>query len=493
MVCAVVNAVGMISFAGGLAFLVAETITGDATQIAIGFTFAGMLLRAVGSFGSEWVAIRAGAMVRSTLRGRILATLDEQSVRDRSKSAVVLTLTRGVDALEIYFSKFLPQLIASLVITPVVVGAMWWVDTLSGLVVTLTLPLIPLFMILIGRTTSATQEKQWTTLAALSNGFSDVVRGLSTLQLFGRAERQIVTIEETTENYRRETMTVLRLSFLSGFALEIGASLAVALVAVSIGLRLVDGSISLGLGLWALLLAPEVYLPIRRVGVEFHASAEGMTAFGDIVALLDEGRRDVAPSPAQHGALVLTDVAIPHTNTRISFTANPGDIIVVRGPSGSGKTSLLEAIRRGHDGVTIGGERISVSSVSWMPQGNTLLPGTIAANIGLDPGLGDAAVSRVAALAGVDLPLDSEIGADGGGVSGGEASRIALARSLNRLDTTNASLLVLDEPTVNLDPEREHIAVNAIRHAAENGAIVVVSSHRDAVIRAATRVVEVAP
>ena len=287
---------------------------------------------------------------------------------------VATLLGPGLDALDEYFGRYLPQLVLTVVATPAFVVAAWIADPLSGLVLVIVLPLIPVFMALIGMATAAAQRRQWDSLAVLSRGFLEVVGGLSTLMVFGRAERQSTRIRAVTDDYRRGTMKVLRITFLSGFTLELAASLSVALVAVSIGLRLVAGDMSLAPGLFVLVLAPEVFLPLRNVGAAFHASAAGVTASADAFDLLAaaqeggtgaierEARRagDVGGSrasdggatpPAASGArdgLVIEHLRV-HRGARVvldgfDLEARPGEVVAVTGASGSGKSSLLAAL-----------------------------------------------------------------------------------------------------------------------------------------------------
>jgi len=225
-----------------------------------------VLARSLLQWAREMVAARAAAAVQAQLRARLVeavASLGPEWLATRNSAQLAVTAGRGLDALEAYFGRYLPQLVQTVIATPVLVAVMWWQDWISGLTVLLTLPLIPIFMVLIGWATRAVQKTQWQTLSALAARFSDTVQGLATLKVFGRQHRAAASIASVTERYRHETMRVLRVSFLSGFALQFLASIAVAIVAVSIGFRLIDGSLSLMVGLFVLLLAPEAYLPIR--------------------------------------------------------------------------------------------------------------------------------------------------------------------------------------------------------------------------------------
>ncbi|MDN3495270.1 ABC transporter transmembrane domain-containing protein, partial [Planococcus sp. APC 4015] len=242
-------------------------------------------VRALLLWAREAVAARAAARVQTQLRAALvgaLGALGPEWLETRNSARLAVTAGRGLDALEAYFGRYLPQLVQTVVATPIIIAVMWWHDWISGLTVVLTLPLIPVFMVLIGLATRSVQQRQWRTLQALAARFSDTVQGLSTLKVFGRQHRAAASIEKVTDEYRAETMRVLRVSFLSGFALEFLASISVAIIAVAIGFRLIDGALGLTVGLFVLLLAPEAYLPLRQVGVQFHAASEGVAATDDV-------------------------------------------------------------------------------------------------------------------------------------------------------------------------------------------------------------------
>src|SRR6478736_2928642 len=269
-----------------------------ATLGALAITVA---LRAALLWAREAVAARAAARVQGQLRSGLveaIGVLGPEWLRARNSAALAVTAGRGLDALEAYFGRYLPQLVQTVVATPLIIAVMWWQDWISGLTVLLTLPLIPIFMVLIGLATRSVQQRQWRTLQRLASRFADTVQGLATLKMFGRQHRAAASVERLTDQYRGETMRVLRVSFLSGFALEFLASISVAIVAVSIGFRLIDGALSLGVGLFVLLLAPEAYLPLRQVGVQFHASAEGVAATDDVFAVLDAAHDVSVPTSA---------------------------------------------------------------------------------------------------------------------------------------------------------------------------------------------------
>jgi ATP-binding cassette subfamily C protein CydD len=285
--------IAIVAFAWLLTRAITEAIAGRPVLDALAWLAVVVAARALLLWAREVVAARAAARVQTQLRSHLLAavgTLGPEWLGARSSARLAVTAGRGLEALDAYFARYLPQLVQTAIATPVILAVMWWQDWISGLTVLLTLPLIPLFMVLIGLATRSVQQKQWETLGRLAARFSDTVQGLATLKVFGRQHRAVGSIRTVTDAYRRETMRVLKVSFLSGFALELLASIAVAIVAVSIGFRLLDGTLALTIGLFVLLLAPEAYLPLRQVGVQFHAAAEGVAATDDVFAVLDAAR-----------------------------------------------------------------------------------------------------------------------------------------------------------------------------------------------------------
>jgi ATP-binding cassette subfamily C protein CydD len=496
-------------------------------------------LRAVLLWAREAVAARAAARVQTQLRTALVSAigvLGPEWLGARNSAALAITAGRGLDALEAYFGRYLPQLVQTVVATPLILAVMWWQDWISGLTVLLTLPLIPIFMVLIGLATRAVQQRQWQTLQRLASRFADTVQGLSTLKVFGRQHRAAASIERVTDDYRRETMRVLRVSFLSGFALEFLASISVAIVAVSIGFRLIDGALTLAVGLFVLLLAPEAYLPLRQVGVQFHAAAEGIAATDDVFDVLDAARRrgaggaqaaigqaplpvverarnerdetpgthrnPLTPRPTPGGLLELAAVRVRRGERMlppVDLTAGPGTVTLIEGPSGAGKSSVFAALRGAapFDGAaTWNGVDVRdlapAEWLSWAGQRPGLLAGTIADNVSLGDPAPDAEIVRRAldlACAGTLDPA-LELGVQGAGLSGGQAQRVAVARAVYRHLRGNAQVIALDEPSSALDPETEGRLWRSVRSLADAGATVLLISHRrsagqiaDAVIR----------
>ncbi|MFB2582119.1 thiol reductant ABC exporter subunit CydD [Herbiconiux sp. P15] len=480
-------------------------------------TLAGVVLaRFVVGWAADVNAARGAAVVKSELRQRVLSAVSALGpgwLGARSATAVGVTVGPGLDALDTYFSKYLPQLILTAIATPVLVVVIWWQDWISGVIVALTLPIIPVFMILIGWATRSVQEKQWQKLSRLSTAFLDVVGGLSTLKIYGREGRQGARIRAVTEEYRGQTMKVLRVSFLSGFALELAASLSVALVAVSVGIRLIEGSLGLGVGLFVLLLAPEAFLPLRNVGAQFHAAADGVAASTEVFEILDAGAgspiRETHPGQkavtgravdADSGGLTVSGLGVRYGEAvafeGLDARVPAGSVTAVTGPSGSGKSSFVAALlgfaeaasgRIEVDGVDVTEAPAPRAWISWAGQRSTLVSGTVLGNVALGDAEPDPERARAALdLAGAEgIPLDAAIDARGEGLSGGQAQRVASARAVYRARRLDCRVVVFDEPTSALDAETEHAVIRCLRALAAEGRAVVVVSHRRAVIEAA--------
>jgi thiol reductant ABC exporter CydD subunit len=473
--------------------------------------------RAVVAWTQEWVAHRSATAVMSELRGRLLRKVVRRGPGQSGRAATVATLaTRGVDALDGYFARYLPQVVLAALVPLVVVVQISVADWVSGLIIIVTLPLVPLFMVLVGWYTQRETRRRWRTLAVLSGHFLDVVAGLPTLKIFGRSKAQLATIRETSEAYRRATAKTLRVAFLSSFVLELISAASVALVAVGVGLRLLDGRLDLRTGLLVLILAPEAYLPLRNLGAAFHASTEGVAAADEIFAVLE------APEPVRPTWPVVPDVrrrglqvsqlevtypeAADPALEPVSFSLAPGEIVVVTGPSGCGKSTLLSVLaggQRASSGAVHVGDADVASvapdgwrgQVAWLSQRPSLFPGTIADNVRLgDPEANDEEVRAALVAAAADfvaaLPdgIATRVGEGGGGFSAGQRQRLAIARFQLRVRRRDVGLLLLDEPTAHLDGETEQRVIDGILTAAQ-GRCALVVAHRPALIATAAVVV----
>ncbi len=447
--------------------------------------------RALLGWLAETVAARAGAGVSTAVRRAVLTAWARRPAETRPDPSVATTLAaQGASAIEPYAARFLPSLVAAAVVPVLAVGCLLVVDPLSAFVVVLTLPLLPLFAALIGRTTQEDTERRWRALTQLSGHFLDVMRGLPTLVTYGRATRQAVVIREVSQKHRRATMRTLRLAFLSSAALELLASLSVAIVAVTVGLRLTHGTIDLPTGLLAILLAPEAYWPVRRVGQEFHSAADGATALD---ALLGElGTPDA--SSATRGRVTGVRVrglsyAYPGASrtvlSGVDLDAGRG-LTVLTGPSGCGKTTLLELVA-GMRTPTAGSVR--AGRVHLVTQRPFLAAGTVRECLRLGNEAGDAALWAALRRVGLDgfvagLPgaMDTPLGDDGFGLSAGQRARLALARAT----LSDADVILLDEPTAHLDGAAADLVHGLVGELAQTHSVLAVT-HRSELVALADR------
>ncbi|MER5695334.1 thiol reductant ABC exporter subunit CydD [Streptomyces mirabilis] len=468
--------------------------------------------RAVVSWLTELAAHRASAAVKSELRGRLLeraAALGPGWLSGQRTGSLVALATRGVDALDDYFSRYLPQLGLAVVVPVAVLARIVTEDWVSAAIIVVTLPLIPVFMALIGWATRSQMDRQWRLLSRLSGHFLDVVAGLPTLKVFGRAKAQAESIRRITGEYRQATMRTLRIAFLSSFALELLATISVALVAVTIGMRLVHGDMDLYVGLVILVLAPEAYLPLRQVGAQYHAAAEGLAAAEEIFSVLETPVPTTGSLVAPEGEIRFEGVTVRYPGrsgdgvSDVSFTVEPGETVALVGPSGVGKSTLLNILLGFVEPVAgrvrIGGVDLAEadveewrSRVAWVPQRPHLYAGSIAENVRLvRPDADDTAVRRALGDAGalefVDALPDgvrTVLGEDGSGLSAGQRQRLALARAF----LADRPVLLLDEPTASLDGATEAEVVAAVRRLAV-GRTVLLVVHRPALLEVADRVV----
>jgi ATP-binding cassette subfamily C protein CydD len=474
--------------------------------IALGIV---VIARAVTTFGGEAMALRAAAAVKSQLRRKLVRHVLELGPGwlGRQSTGELLTLTgRGLDALDPYFARYLPQLALAAIVPVAVLARVAGVDLVSAVTIGVTLPLIPIFMILIGLHTKARTDRQWALLARLGGHFLDVVEGLPTLKLFGRAKAQTEAIRRVSEEHRQATMATLRIAFLSALALELLATLSTALVAVEVGLRLLSGHLGYESALMVLLLTPEAFAPLRQVGTQFHASMEGVTAAAAVLDILDipmparsEAAADVMPD-------LLSDViSFDHVSVLyperdavavddLSLHVRPGEHVAVVGTSGAGKSTMLALLLQfvGPTGgcIRVGAQDLSAvdpeewrRQIAWVPQDPHLFAGSIGDNIRLGTvAADDAAVERAADLAGLRdviaaLPagLATEIAERGLSLSSGQRQRIAIARAF----LADAPLLLLDEPASHLDDDTAADLRSVLRQLGEGRTVIVVTHSAD--------------
>jgi ATP-binding cassette, subfamily C, bacterial CydCD len=475
-----------------------------------------VLARAVVAWAAELAASRSSARAKSQLRSALLErmpSLGLDSAREQRTGELAILATRGIDVLDGYFSLYLPQLLLAVIVPVMVIAAVLVNDWISAAIIVVTLPLIPIFMALVGASTRERMDSQFRTLARLGGHFLDVVAGLPTLKVFGRARAQSAAIREITERYRVSAIATLRITFLSSLILELLATIAVALVAVAVGLRLMSGDLDLQTALFSLVLAPEAFLPLRKLGANYHASAEGMAAAEQVFAVLETpidpaGARTSFPGPgaveiAIEGLQVTYPGRARPALDGASLTLEPGEILALVGPSGCGKSTLLSVLlgllSPDRGSVRVGGVDLAEvdleawrARLAWVPQRPHLFNVSLAENVRV--GRADATLEDVraaiaaAGLADVvgDLPdgLDTILGQGGAGLSAGERQRLALARAFVR----DAPLLLLDEPTASLDGDTEREVVDSIRRLTR-GRTALLVAHRPALIAMADRVV----
>jgi ATP-binding cassette subfamily C protein CydCD len=503
-------------------FIDKATLPESVTPIAV--LAAVTVARAATAWAAQATAHRASAAAKTELRAALLAQVvalgpswrkAANGPSRRDAAALTQLATSGLDGLDGYFTSYLPALIGAVAIPLAVLVTITVADPISGIIVACTLPLVPLFGALIGMATGRQAAQRWRALATLAHHFHDVVSGLPTLRVFGRAQAQRSRIEQVTGEYRRATMATLRLAFLSSLALELVATMSVAVVATEIGLRLAYGHLDLRTGLLVLICAPEAYLPLRALGTQFHATADGLAAADEVFAILETQAPDPASAapartPPQPPACVpsihLDAVSVRHEGRatpapdRVTFTIEPSRLTVLTGPSGCGKTTLLSCLLgfaeptsgsiKTRPDLGPGSASAGQNLFGWLPQDSTLFAGTVADNIRLGwpdaPAAAVAGAARAAALD--DVPLARVLGERGAGLSAGQRRRVALARAL----LLGRPILLLDEPTAGLDPDRESVVIEALRRYAVGHAVLAVS-HRPAVIAAADVVVDLNP
>ena len=471
-------------------------------------------VRVLGTWLQSRFAHRSATRVVAELKREVLGVATRLRPRelDPRRDEIATVLTRGIDGLVPYLTGYLPALVLAATLTPATLAVIAFQDLTSAAIIFVTLPLIPVFMILIGLLTRGKAAKTLTAMTTLSSQLLDLLAGLPTLRALGREQGPATRVRELGDAHRRTTMSALRVAFLSSMVLELLATLCVALVAVSIGLRLVYGEMGLEAGIVALILAPEVYLPLRMVGTQFHAAEDGMAAASRAFAVIDTDRPDAAADGA-----VLVDAAgarlefdgvdvrsrhglAPHG---LTGTLEPGAVTVLTGPNGSGKSTAVQALlglvepERGE--VRVAGTAVSSldrsawwAQVAWLPQHPVLVPGTLDENLRLIGEVVD--LEQSCAATGFDEVLaelpdgwNTRVGSGGTGLSLGQRQRLALTRVL----ATRRPVLVLDEPTAHLDDASERTVLDSLRSLTADGRTVVVVAPRPTVLAAADRVIEV--
>ena len=523
----VVGQAYLLSLVVNRVFLAKDTL-GGVLSLLVAFLLLS-LVRAGLAWGADIAADRVAGRVKHDLRARLAAhllALGPAYARGERSGELANTAVEGIEALDAYFRQYLPQLALAALVPLAVLLFVFPLDWVSGLIMLLTAPLIPVFMILIGSLAESLTRRQWTSLSRMSAHFLDVLQGLTTLKLLGRSREQLRAIARISDQFRGSTMGVLRVTFLSALVLEMVATISTAVVAVQIGLRLLYGALSFQQGFFVLLLAPEFYLPLRTLGARFHAGMQGVAAAQRIFEVLDTpapgapsgqplaadgqeaGMAAILPiSPIAPARLDLCFSSVHYAYeggqrpalNGLSFELHHGESVALVGPSGAGKSTvaylLLRFLEPDSGSITVGGQSLQALSpaawreqVAWVPQNPYLFHGTVAENIRLArPDAGRDLVERAARQAGADLFIealpqgyDSIVGERGARLSGGEAQRIALARAFLK----DAPLLILDEATANLDPEIEALLQEAMGRLLPGRTALIIAHRLSTVYRA---------
>jgi ATP-binding cassette, subfamily C, bacterial CydD len=509
----VAKAVLVIAQAALLAGIITRATLYDGGLGAVGhllfFLVLVFLARAALSWASEVVAHRTSAAVKSSLRMLLLEHVVKLGSRwlTGNRGGELATLaTRGIDALDGYFARYLPQLALAALVPLAICVELLATDWATALIVILTVPLIPVLMVVVGSLAGKRVERQWETLQSMAHHFLDMLSGLGTLAAFGRSRSQIEAIRQMSETQRKAGQAALRMGFLSAFVLELVATLSIAVVAIVIGFRVLGGTLDLETALLVMILAPEAYRPVRQMATDYHESAEGLGAAEQVFSVLDEtppaAGGKAAPDDPRSLPVRLEEVTVLGSERsapilhRVSLQLTPGRFTGIVAPSGAGKSTvfalLLGLLRPDSGRVLVGGADLATidpdawrAKVGWLSQEPVLFAGTVAENIALGkPDAPLADIQNVAYGAAVDVPLDTTIGERGHGLSSGQRRRVALARAL----LVNPAVLLLDEPTESVDPETEAAVFDALRHGL-TGRTVVVVTHRPALLQLCHHVV----
>lgn len=473
------------------------------------------LFRSLLSFLSEKYSAAAASQVKAGVRSRLyrrILSLPPQR-REMDSASLVEAVTHGVDSIDPYISRYLPNLALAAVMPLLCLLILAPYEWRAGLVLLLSAPFIPLFMILVGKGAEELNRKQWSRLSVLSGHLLDLIRGLPDLRICSAVKREAEAVARISEEYRLSTMAVLRVAFLSAFTLEFFTTVGTAVVAVIIGFRLLGGTLELVDGLFILIAAPEFYLPLRTLGLSYHSRMQGVAAAERIAPLLSDEDLESRPRgalsvPSGPPAIVYEGVTFRYGSDRggiikTDLLLPSGTMTALVGDSGSGKSTvawLLLGLAAPQEGrVTINGIDLTLidpedwrSRIAWIPQAPFFFCGSIRENLviglsGVDDESVRKALSSASALSFVDnLPegLDSRLGDKGAGLSGGELRRLAVARVLLR----GADLIILDEPTAGLDRESELLVCEAIKSLG-SGRTILIISHREETVSFADRVV----
>ncbi len=496
-------------------FLKGKTLTYERNNLFLFLTFS--LLKAFFIWSEQYFSSDVVKYVKAKIRAGLLnkiKAMGKVRLAGERTGELTNTIIKGTDALEKYFNQYLPQLFLSALIPLLILFFVFPRDILSGVIFVLTAPLIPLFMYLIGSIAESLNKKQWKTLSRMSAYFLDVLQGMITLKLFNATKKEFKKIFEITESFRTATMKVLRVAFLSAFVLELLSTISIAIIAVEIGLRLLAGKMEFIDAMFLLIIAPEFYLPIRQLGARYHAGLEGVAAFQRIENILNFKIPAVPSASVQLSSLgsspiVFGDVTFKYEQreenalNKVSFTLDPSETTAIVGPTGSGKSTvlnlLLKFIEPTSGTIKIGrGNLTEIKStawrkkVSWLPQNPHLFLKTIFENIALAKR--DAQIDEIIEAAkkarihkfiqALPLGYNTHAGEAGSKLSGGQIQRIALARAFLK----NSPVLLIDEPTANLDPFVEEQIFESMFELMQNKTVLIIA-HRLNTVRNADKII----
>jgi ATP-binding cassette subfamily C protein CydD len=485
-----------------------------------------VLLRGVLLAFSQRLSGKAARNIKSSMRANLLEKITQLGpnfTEQKGQGAMLNTLHDGVEALHDYYANYLPSVAYSALIPIAILVVIFPTDWQAGLIFLFTAPLIPFFMILVGHKAEQLNQARWQQLAVLGNYFFDRVRGLTQLKLFNATKRELQQIAQISDDFRHATLSVLKVAFLSSFALEFLATISVALVAVIIGFRLFFGTLDFATGFVVLLLAPEFYLPLRKLGNHYHARLQGISAAGDMLDILNQPVNTQspliqaqkkqtqfsvfdAPKPNPLISLAGLDFTYPNSNEGlydIDLTLPATGMVAFVGESGAGKSTLFDCLLGFHPQVishlAVNNEPVHAKDIAkwqqgiaWIPQQPTLFYATIKDNLLLaKPDASQSELEKAAeqakALAFIQsLPngFDTQLGEQGEGLSGGQKQRIALARAFLK----QAPILMLDEPTAHLDSATEHSVQAAINQYAQTHLVLVIA-HRLNTLKQANKII----
>lgn len=526
VVLALIDTAAVVVSAVMLGTVLAGVITSDAREMSdwaaqLWILLGAIVVRTLAAWLQARYGHRAASRVVEEIENEVLDAASHMDPRDldSERESIAIVVTRALGGLAPYLTGYVPSLVLAATLTPITLVVILTEDLTSALIIFFTLPLIPIFMILIGLLTKGRAEKTLESMTRLSAQLLDLVAGLPTLRALGRERGPAARVQALGDAHRRATMQALKIAFLSSMVLELLATLCVALVAVSIGLRLVFGDMALEAGIIALVLAPEVYVPLRRVGAQFHAAEDGVAAADKAFAILDR-RAPTAPGTAvvdaagtgirfesvsaRSGASRERESRGTRAPCQLSADIAPGLVTVLAGPNGAGKSTALNillGLTEPCEGRVLVGDLDARSldlrswwdQIAWLPQRPVLVPGTLRENLEFTGSTTDVLGDTAAAL-GFDRVLaelpdgwETKVGTGGVGLSLGQLQRLALTRVLS----SDKPVLLLDEPTAHLDDAAEALVLTALREIADRGKTVIVVGHRPSVLAWADVVVNV--